>query len=353
MRHRGSTTNCCGGFIGWATNRGTTVTNSLQAGTFNINTEGCYTIARNPDNVSIKNTYYVNQLGGQGPGVNNINKVQLTTGEMITRLQGSQSDPAWAQHIGIDTIPTPFDAKKISGENYVYQEGEQLKAQNFVIKDGTFLPIKISFTAEKATMQRSMNTDKVYTASLPFDWTANSEDKVYTLSTTQEGKNVIYFERVEDKMLLANKPYLVVPGTELSELSATDVTIGTTPSTLEPVNANGVNFNACLAGMDHESVMAAKAYILQADKQWHPVSSENSNVHIAPYRAYLTIDNAQQAKSFSMMLGDGTATDIHNIGLKDADGTVNYYDLSGRYVGTSLEDMPKGVYIKNGKKIVK
>ena len=37
----------------------------------------------------------------------------------------------------------------------------------------------------------------------------------------------------------------------------------------------------------------------------------------------------------------------------DADGTVRFYDLQGRYIGTSLDGQPKGIYICNGKKVIK
>ena len=38
----------------------------------------------------------------------------------------------------------------------------------------------------------------------------------------------------------------------------------------------------------------------------------------------------------------------------DVNGTVRYYDISGRYVGTSLDNAPAGLYIgSNGKKVVK
>ena len=31
---------------------------------------------------------------------------------------------------------------------------------------------------------------------------------------------------------------------------------------------------------------------------------------------------------------------------------MRYYDLQGRYIGTTLQGQPKGIYIGNGKKIV-
>ena len=53
------------------------------------------------------------------------------------------------------------------------------------------------------------------------------------------------------------------------------------------------------------------------------------------------------------MKTNGEATGINHIKTTDRDGTVRYYDLQGRYIGTSLNSLPAGVYIGGGKKIMK
>ena len=47
------------------------------------------------------------------------------------------------------------------------------------------------------------------------------------------------------------------------------------------------------------------------------------------------------------------ATGICTIETTDSDGTVRYYDLQGRYLGTSLDNLPAGIYIVGGKKVIK
>ena len=53
------------------------------------------------------------------------------------------------------------------------------------------------------------------------------------------------------------------------------------------------------------------------------------------------------------MKTNGGPTGINHIKTTDRDGTVRYYDLQGRYIGTSLNSLPAGVYIGGGKKIMK
>ena len=53
------------------------------------------------------------------------------------------------------------------------------------------------------------------------------------------------------------------------------------------------------------------------------------------------------------MKTNGGATGINHIKTTDRNGTLRYYDLQGRYIGTSLNSLPAGVYIGGGKKIMK
>ena len=53
------------------------------------------------------------------------------------------------------------------------------------------------------------------------------------------------------------------------------------------------------------------------------------------------------------MKTNGGPTGINHIKTTDRDGTVRYYDLQGRYIGTSLNSLPAGVYIGGGKKMMK
>ena len=53
------------------------------------------------------------------------------------------------------------------------------------------------------------------------------------------------------------------------------------------------------------------------------------------------------------MKTNGGATGINSIKTTDCNGAMRYYDLQGRYIGTSLNSLPAGVYIGGGKKIMK
>ncbi len=92
---------------------------------------------------------------------------------------------------------------------------------------------------------------------------------------------------------------------------------------------------------------------LGADNELLNPSSEGQ--YIKGFRAYFQLKNAQ-ARSFVLDFGDGEASGIQtldNSTISPADNSV--YDLSGRkWSNSKLSNgqMPKGVYIVNGRKVV-
>lgn len=84
--------------------------------------------------------------------------------------------------------------------------------------------------------------------------------------------------------------------------------------------------------------------------------NSNKKFAIAHNKAYFvfnTQNGTSQAKPFfAMSFGDGETTTIQSVVTKGiADGKV--YDLNGRYMGTSLDGLAKGIYILNGRKVIK
>lgn len=50
---------------------------------------------------------------------------------------------------------------------------------------------------------------------------------------------------------------------------------------------------------------------------------------------------------------DTTTTGVYEFGGKKTQDNLRVYNLNGQYVGNSLEGLAKGVYVVNGKKVVK
>ena len=78
------------------------------------------------------------------------------------------------------------------------------------------------------------------------------------------------------------------------------------------------------------------------------------NVTISPHRCYFQIDTPSEAVKFTLMDSfDQVITTIEDIEGVEQIPTGRIYNLNGQMVGTNWESLPNGVYIVNGKKIVK
>ncbi len=125
-----------------------------------------------------------------------------------------------------------------------------------------------------------------------------------------------------------------------------------TPCTFEiAANAAAVDGNM-LEGMTIATAVPAgtKAYILANGSEgvgFYRLSESESDRTIGANKAYLIVDDAAEPSVFSLKL-DGGLTGIEGVESAGADAPV--YDLQGR----RLPQVPeKGIYIQNGKKIMK
>ena len=69
------------------------------------------------------------------------------------------------------------------------------------------------------------------------------------------------------------------------------------------------------------------------------------------FRAYFMVPSGASAAAININI-DGETTGINNI---ETEATVNgkVYNLNGQYVGNSLNGLKKGIYVVNGKKVIK
>ena len=89
--------------------------------------------------------------------------------------------------------------------------------------------------------------------------------------------------------------------------------------------------------------------------------ANSSNVNLSAFRWYLSMEDRNStlskmpAKIKIVCIDDDTTTDISEVDVKSTDENAPIYDLNGRFVGrkAQLNNLPKGVYIINGKKVLR
>lgn len=149
----------------------------------------------------------------------------------------------------------------------------------------------------------------------------------------------------------AGKPYLVyIPeGATQTKFTFKGVTAFASQPT-DVVLQGSTNEKTTFHGYFYKSTAPKGSYVLRKNLVYHLVS----DMDIKGFRAVL-IDGTNATRVFTQWSLDGTTTGIGNI---DANVIQRYnvYNTNGqmvRHAATSLDDLPHGVYIVNGKKVIK
>ena len=150
----------------------------------------------------------------------------------------------------------------------------------------------------------------------------------------------------------AGKPYLVyIPegATQPEYFTFKGVTAFVGQPT-DVVQHGSANEKTTFHGYFYKSTAPKGSYVLRKNLVYHLVS----NMAIKGFRAVL-IDGTNATRVFTQWSLDGTTTGIGNIDANVIQ-RFNVYNTNGqmvRHAATSLDDLPHGVYIVNGKKVIK
>lgn len=116
------------------------------------------------------------------------------------------------------------------------------------------------------------------------------------------------------------------------------------------VQHGSANEKTTFHGYFYKSTAPKGSYVLRKNLVYHLVS----DMAIKGFRAVL-IDGTNATRVFTQWSLDGTTTGIGNIDANVIQ-RFNVYNTNGqmvRHAATSLDDLPHGVYIVNGKKVIK
>lgn len=160
--------------------------------------------------------------------------------------------------------------------------------------------------------------------------------------------NVVSFVDCSSEDITAGKPYFVKPANTVSNPSFTDVQI----TTLLP-SVDGDEGKIQFAGTLNPITLktdGTNLFIVAGGKFKRPASDTQATMK--GFRAYLIVPAETDANKLSSRFG-GVETAIAETfvdAVKTADNRV--FNLQGQMVGTSLNGLPAGLYIQNGKKVL-
>ena len=185
----GEQTWSCGGIVGWCGNS-VTVENCLQIASINVDvTKGdSHTWGRKPDNLTLKNSYYLTPFGTTAGTLTT--KEKLASGETCYALNaGNSENPAWFQTLGTDSVPSLIPGSVVYkyGDLFINEKPNfQLNAFAYDVKGGTDaneVSVVYTLNAEAESVDVIFKNGDEVVATVPGD--------------TQKGKHVVAISNSE------------------------------------------------------------------------------------------------------------------------------------------------------------
>ena len=202
------------------------------------------------------------------------------------------------------------------------------------------------------TLTRTLRTGSYNTFAVPFSMTIPSGWTVKDLSSASFSEGVLTLNFANASSIEAGKPYLVKVSatTDLSAAAFTGVIVS---KDAVPFTSTDVDFIPTLGATTISGDVKSILFLGASNKLYNP-NAENSSMK--GFRAYFQLKGSAlmaPARAFNIDFGDGETTGIISVsgsGLT-VNGSDGCYDLQGR----RIEGQPtqKGVYIVNGKKVIK
>lgn len=204
---------------------------------------------------------------------------------------------------------------------------------------------------QDVTLTRSLKAGAWNTICLPFDVTAEQVESVLKatgyvkeFNKEDEASATIFFKPATE--MKAGVPYLIKPTEDAKVLNFKDVTINNVEE-IDRINGN----DYCICGVFGKYAMktnGTELFLNAAGKFVAPAAATNT---MKGFRAYFMVPSGASAAALNINI-DGETTSINNI---ETEATVNgkVYNLNGQYVGNSLNGLKKGIYVVNGKKVIK
>ena len=234
-------------------------------------------------------------------------------------------------------------------------EGNAIEAANAIVGTNakelalndtlTFVSPK-AFTAEAVNYSREFEADSYATLFLPFG-TEKFDGEAYKFVKADSEK--LYFETA--KQLEALTPYLVKPLSAKPFANAAAEVAVAANDTVVKVTNNGMTFAGVLTAADSLNAEGEKVFALNADNAFAPVNDKAC----AAFRAIMFGNS--KAEVLTLVI-DNKVTGIVDASL-DFNKLVDVYNIEGKLIrsrvaaASALNGLGSGIYIINGKKVIK
>lgn len=275
---------------------------------------------------------------------------------------------------------------KLGFYGFSFDEAKGQTVKNYEFDEAAANTIELTKPGELATakLNRKMTAGVWTTCVLPFSLNKQQVDAIFGKTYDREtpnGTQILYFDRVEGTKaifvrhaynnIVAGKPFLIKPAQDVASINTAEVQ-GYPYVTIEnaaPAEWCSGNGYVWMSSYSNDlTVQAGDCFISNNDGSFKNfVGAPGTLKGFRGYLKNIGINGVSEAKKLTVGMGSNVTTDetsaIDGIlidgdmpadSVTAADGKV--YNLNGQVVATSyrqFQALPGGVYVVNGKKVVK
>lgn len=275
---------------------------------------------------------------------------------------------------------------KLGFYGFSFDEAKGQTVKNYNFDEATTNTIELTKVGELATakVNRKMTAGVWTTCVLPFSLNKQQVDAIFGKTydrETPDGTQILYFDRVEGTKaifvrhaynnIVAGKPFLIKPTKEVTSINTAEVTAYpyVTIENAKPAEWCSGNGYVWMSSYSNDlEVKAGDCFISNNDGSFKNfVGTPGTLKGFRGYLKHIGTNGVSEAKKLTVGMGSNVTSDetsaIDGIlidgdmpadSVTAADGKV--YNLNGQVVATSyrqFQALPGGVYVVNGKKVVK
>lgn len=274
---------------------------------------------------------------------------QLTTQEGIvinnrfnsTTSKDKYTEPYNGAIIDLAGIATPNDTKHEI--NPMYQNGQ--RAVVFVIDDEKgFVSPQNDIIDAAVRLKRTLSASHWNTFAIPFEIEYDALENVEIAKFTGkvEGSTMI-FEK-EQSLIEAGVPYIIK--WDIKDPTFESVTLKATKAKTIKSNDGQFNFVA-IYKPTALALNKTERYLAKDGNLYYPSSADNKANLLKGLRAFYRVPATTGAK-----IAFFEATGINSPEILTAPTSLKVYNLKGQHMGNSINNLPRGIYIVNGRKLI-
>lgn len=275
---------------------------------------------------------------------------------------------------------------KLGFYGFSFDEAKGQTVKNYEFDEAAANTIELTKPGELATakVNRKMTAGVLTTCVLPFSLNKQQVDAIFGNTYDREtpnGTQILYFDRVKGTKaifvrhaynnIVAGKPFLIKPTKDVASINTADVEAYpyVTIENTKPAEWCSGNGYVWMSSYSNDlTVQAGDCFISNNDGSFKNFVGESGTLKgFRGYLKHIGTNGVSEPKKLTVGMGSNVTTDetsaIDGIlidgdmpadSVTAADGKV--YNLNGQVVATSyrqFQALPGGVYVVNGKKVVK